>query len=479
MVFNSLTFFLFLPAVWLVFYVCPDRWRWLVLLVASYGFYAALGIPYLLAVLAGVTLATYYFGQLVYKQKEESRRRKIFWVGVGVNLALLVGLKYLPFLTENSNAVLGLFHSGMAFTVPQLLVAIGVSYFIFQAISYLSDIHLEIIEPEPQFGHFALYMAFFPKLLQGPIERAGDLLPQLKKPYTFDYDNMRSGMLLFAWGLFQKVVIADRLALYVDPVYGDVHAYTGLPLLLATYFYAFQIYFDFAGYTNMALGVGRLFNLRLTQNFNGPYLATSVADFWRRWHITFSRWILDYIFKPLQMNWRHGKNYGTAGALLVTFLACGIWHGASWTFIVWGALHGLYMAVAVFWRPYQKRLHKMLKVDKTWVLRVWQTVVTFHLVCLAWVFFRAQSLSDAWYVAGNLFGELGGLKAFLFRLGAIELATLLGGLLLMVFVGIAQSRKWALSTFPIWVRWPVYVGLVQLLLLLGTDSQRAFLYFQF
>lgn len=463
MPFNSLHYFLFLPAVWLIFYWSPDRWRWLVLLAASLGFYAAIKAPYLLAVLVGVTLLSWWCGQALAVALEGRRRSLLFWGGLGGNVAILAVLKAVPVLQGE----------------PSLWVSIGVSYFVFQAISYLADINLELIEPERHFGHLLLSLAFFPKLLQGPIERSGELLPQLKQPYVFDYDNMRSGLLLFAWGLFKKVVIADRLALYVNAVYGDVHAYSGLPLLLATYFYALQIYFDFSGYTDMALGTARLFNIRLTQNFNSPYLATSIADFWRRWHISFSRWILDYIFKPLQMQWRNGKDFGTAAALLVTFLACGVWHGISWGFVVWGALHGLYIAGEVFWRPYQKRLHRLLKVENTTMLRVWQSLATFHLVCLAWVFFRAETLADAYFVVTNLFAEVGRIKGLLFKFGSTELAALAGGMTVVLAVRWLQSSGREAREYPTWLRWAGYVALAELLMLLNVDSQRSFIYFQF
>lgn len=394
MFFNSFEYLLFLPVVWLVHLLLGQRLRWLFLLAASLVFYASLKIPYLLGVIVLVTVATYGFGRWIHTAKLPAAKRRLLWGGIAANVLILVAMKYVPFLAENLAALLSLFGSPTQLPHIQLLVAVGVSYYVFQAISYLCDIYLEIAEPEQHFGYFALYLAFFPKLLQGPIERAGDLLPQLKAKYAFDYENMRFGLLLFTWGLFKKVVLADRLGLYVDAVYADVAVYHGLPLLAATYAYAFQIYFDFSGYTDMALGTARLFNIRLTDNFNRPYLATSVADFWRRWHITFSRWILDYIFKPLQMSWRNGKEWGTAAALVVTFLVSGLWHGANWGFIVWGLLHGSYMACSVFWRPYQKKLHKTLKLDKTRWLKIWQVLATFHLVCFAWVFFRLDSLAE-------------------------------------------------------------------------------------
>jgi D-alanyl-lipoteichoic acid acyltransferase DltB (MBOAT superfamily) len=402
-----------------VFYFVGERARWGVLLAASLLFYAALYVPFLLVVLILVAITTYGFGIWLNQADTPKAKRTLLWGGIGVNLLILVVMKYLPFLSENLKALLALLSFDTQIQPVKIFVAIGVSYYIFQAISYLVDIYLEIEKPERHFGYFALYLAFFPKLLQGPIERAGDLIPQLKAKYEFNYDNVRLGMLLFALGLFKKVVVADRLGLYVDGVYCDVHAFSGLSLLLATYAYAFQIYMDFSGYTDMALGSARLFNINLTQNFNTPYLATSVIDFWRRWHISFSRWILDYIFKPLQMQWRNWKNFGTAGALIATFLVSGIWHGASWRFVIWGGLHGLYMALSVFYNPYKKKLHDALGIEKTRFLKSWQVFVTFNLVNLAWVFFRANSLTDALYVLKNIvninksyemFAEMGAVK---------------------------------------------------------------------
>ncbi len=399
MYFNSFSYFLFLPVVYLAFYFTTDRWRWLVLLTASYGFYAFLKAPYLLAVLFMATSISYACGLRIAAEQDEAGRRFWLWIGSFSSALMLVLLKYFPFFESRANSIFGL-----SSTLSTTIVAVGVSYFTFQAISYLADIYLETEGPERHFGRYALYMAFFPKLLQGPIERAGDLLPQLKQPYRFNYDAMRSGILLFIWGLFKKVAVADRLALYADQVYNNVHDYSGLSLILGTYAYALQIYFDFSAYTDMARGTGRMFGINLTENFNSPYLATSIADFWRRWHITFSRWILDYIFKPLQMRWRNLGQAGTALALIITFLVSGIWHGATWGFVIWGLLHGVYLAASTYYRPYQKRLYKWIGIEKSRWLKWWQVFITFNLVSFAWVFFRANSLNDAWYVAKNLLG---------------------------------------------------------------------------
>jgi D-alanyl-lipoteichoic acid acyltransferase DltB (MBOAT superfamily) len=398
MTFTSLQFYAFLPIVYLVFYFTADRWRWLVLLVASYGFYASFKAPYLLAVLLMVTWISYACGLRIASYQDETSRKKWLQIGVVACVAILALLKYIPFLETQTNNLFGLSSS-----FSKTIISIGVSYFAFQAISYLADIYLEIEEPEKHFGRYALYMAFFPKLLQGPIERAGDLLPQLNQPYKFDYDAMRSGMLLFTWGLFKKVVVADRFALYADQVFNNVHSYTGLPLIIGTYAYAFQIFFDFSAYTDMARGVGRMFGINLTENFNSPYLSTSIADFWRRWHISFSRWILDYIFKPLQLGWRHWGQAGTALALIITFIISGIWHGASWGFVIWGVLHGIYLAASIYYKPFQKRLHKMIGTEKSRLLKWWQIIVTFNLVSFAWIFFRAPTVNDAIYVVNNFY----------------------------------------------------------------------------
>jgi D-alanyl-lipoteichoic acid acyltransferase DltB (MBOAT superfamily) len=483
MPFNSLKYFLFLPIVYLVFYFVSERARWSVLLAASLLFYAALKVPYLLVVLILVAITTYSFGIWIDQADTPKAKRALLWGGIGTNLLILVVMKYLPFLSENLNKFSKMLSLDAQIQPVKAFVYIGVSYYVFQAISYLVDIYLEFEKPERHFGYFALYLAFFPKLLQGPIERAGDLIPQIKTRYEFNYDNIRFGMLLFTWGLFKKVVIADRLVLYVDAVYNDVHAFRGLPLLLATYAYAFQIYMDFSGYTDMALGSARLFNINLTQNFNSPYLATSVIDFWRRWHISFSRWILDYIFKPLQIHWRSWKNFGIAAALIATFLVSGIWHGASWGFVIWGGLHGLYMAWSVFYKPFQKKLHYASGIENTRLLKVWQIFVTFNLVNFAWVFFRANNLGDALYVISNLFYGYKGLSSdFLFSQGKAELTFLLLSCIIYLTIRTSLNSKHIIPNIikKPFLRWSFYyLWIMYLILFHVTKSQTKFLYLAF
>lgn len=482
MPFNSLKYFLFLPIVYLIFYSVRERARWIVLLAASLLFYAALNVPYLLVVLVLVAMTTYSFGIWLDQAESTKAKRAMLWGGIAANVVILVVMKYLPFLTENLRALSTLLSLDAQIQPVKAFVAIGVSYYVFQAISYLIDIYLEIEKPERHFGYFALYLAFFPKLLQGPIERSGDLLPQLKIKYEFNCDNMRFGMLLFTWGLFKKIVVADSLGLYVDAIYNNASAFTGLPLLLGTYGYAFQIYLDFSGYTDMALGSARIFNINLTQNFNSPYLATSVADFWRRWHITFSRWILDYIFKPLQMQWRNWKNWGTAVALVVAFLISGLWHGANWGFVIWGGLHGLYMACSVFYKPYQKKLHKALGIDKTRALKVWQVFVTFNLVSFAWIFFRASNLTDALYIISKMliFVE-GQWTDLVLSQGRLQFSLLLIKLFIYIVMSsclLSKKAKMAFNTNT-YVRWISYYALVMAIACFYQQASNEFLYFKF
>jgi len=480
MVFNSLSYFFFLPIVFLIYLVVSDRYRWLVLLLSSYVFYGFLLKPILLIALSAVIMLTFLIGRLIDQSADRSVRRMFLWIGVIVNLALLIYFKYLPFLTQNLNLILKSFSMGIAIDVPSSLVSIGLSFYIFQAISYLADIYFRMIKPEQHFGYFALYLAFFSKLLQGPIERGGDLLPQLKAKYEFNYDNMRSGMLLFAWGLFKKVVVADRIGLFVDPVYNDVHSFAGLPLLLATYAYAFQIFMDFSGYTDMALGSACLFNVKLTNNFNSPYLATSITDFWRRWHISLSRWILDYVFDPLQMQFRKWGKLGTTSALMVTFMTCGIWHGASWNYVIWGCIHGVYLVSAFTYKPYQKKWHKALHMNKSMWYKAWQIYITFNLVCFAFVFFRSTNLSDAIYCISHLLFATSGMDILLNE-QLINLVILIVAFAAMVFVTMASH---SMNIMKVWngfalCRWTAYVILLTVLLLFYCDASKTFIYLRF
>lgn len=484
----------FLPGLFLLYHLTRGRIGWPALLVASYGFYAGAGASYLLAVLAGVTVVTYCCGLWLIATPDGTRKRVIFACGIAANVLTLIGMKYLKFLWESLAALSPLVPAVRQLPEPPLLVSVGISFFVFQAVGYLVDLYLELEEPERHFGYFALSLAFFPKLLQGPIEQCGPLAQQFREPYRFDYQAVRFGLLLFLWGAFKKMVIADRLALFVDAAYANPQGYPGTTLAYATILYAFQLYLDFSGYTDMALGAARLFNIRLSPNFDSPYLATSVGDFWRRWHMTFSRWILGNIFKPLQMRWRNWGNTGTMSALLVTFLVSGIWHGAAWGFVVWGLIHGVYMSCSILWKPYQKNIYRRFRVEKSPALKVWQRGVTFLLICFAWIFFRADSLGNGWYIATHLFSppdiasrSWGEFVANNFLVGqSIWDFYLVVGLLIAMGAIAYLCRKRGSSNFPdvvegisVWQRWATYYLLTLGIIFGGMFDNGTFIYFQF
>ncbi len=491
---NSLDYALFLIAVFFLFWLLRGRWRAVLLLAASLVFYGALREPALLLALGWVAIATYFTGLRIEASSSPRARLTWLWAGILFDLLGLFYFKYIPFLFGNINALLRALSMGGRLPALETAAALGVSFFSFQAISYLADIYLEMISAEKRPVRFALYLAFFPKLLQGPIERGEDLLPQLEFSSPFDAENIRRGLLLIGWGLFKKAVIADRIAIFVNAVYGNPSAYSGVPLILATYLYAAQLYCDFSGYTDMAIGSARLFGVRLSPNFRSPYWAASVADFWRRWHISFSRWLLDYLFKPLQMSFRGYRSAASPIALLVTFIICGIWHGASWTFIAWGLLHGIYMAFSIVSKNLRAKSIKALGLGQfPGFHRALQVAITFNLVCIGWVFFRANSMADAYYILSH---ALSGLKEALGQLYSPEWIArnvYLGqppGDFWIVCIALAiwavaakrmEKKDWFALVFsqPVWLRWLIYYALVFSILILGQFGEVAFLYFRF
>jgi D-alanyl-lipoteichoic acid acyltransferase DltB (MBOAT superfamily) len=483
--FDSLQYILFVPAVLAAYQLMPPRWRWAVLLSASIAFYAALRAPLLVVAWALVVLTSYWLGLRIFHESNGLRRRRYLWAGVAAQVVILGGIKYLRPLFR-------LIVPGFETPTGSLdwFSTLGISYYTLQAVSYLVDVYLGTAEPERHFGRFALYLGFFPKMLQGPIERAGDLLPQLRSLGSFNYANVRSGVLLFCWGLFKKVAVANRLAPFVTAVYYDPHGYSGLSLIAATYMYALQILADFSGYTDMALGVARMFNIRLTENFKSPYFATSIADFWRRWHISFSRWILDYIFKPLQIEWRNARKVGVVGALMVTFLFSGLWHGVALTFLAWGLLHGVYLASSVLLKPWREAVCRKIGLANHSYRRVFQGIVTFQLVAFAWIFFRARSIADGWYIATHLFGGAatrisyatavrGGLMGAILNGGSARDFAMLGAAMTVWLLGSSFRKTVRLQEQPIWFRWSTYYALILALVFLSAHDDVGFVYFQF
>ena len=394
MSFNSFQFLIFFAVVVAFYFSIPQRFRWILLLGASYYFYMCWNTRYVVLIVVS-TLSAYHSGIQMGKTKLRSKRRRYLLLSLLINLGLLFSFKYFNFFNDSFRSVFQ--HYNILYTIPALevLLPVGISFYTFQVLSYSIDMYRGDGEPEKHLGIFALYVAFFPQLVAGPIERSTHLLPQFHKDKVFDYKRVTDGLKLMLWGFFKKVVIADRLALVVDRVYSEPTRYTGLPLVIATYFFAFQIYCDFSGYSDIAIGGAQVMGYDLMSNFRRPYFSRSVSEFWRRWHISLSSWFRDYLYIPLGGS-RVGKPRLGLN-LLVTFLVSGLWHGANWTFVIWGALHGSYLVLSTWTASLRGEISTILYLNKFPKVReLVRVMVTFHLVLFAWIFFRADSISDAY-----------------------------------------------------------------------------------
>lgn len=406
---------------------------------------------------------------------------------LAANLGILFLFKYYNFFAENLASLTGSVLPAFSFALP-----VGISFYTFQALGYTIDVYRGDVSAERNPLRYALFVSFFPQLVAGPIERTQNLLPQLKKPVRFDYDAMRGGLLLMGWGFFQKIVVADRLSIFVSAVYEDAAHMDGALLAAATVLFAVQIYCDFAGYSNIACGAAQVLGIRLMKNFDHPYFSRSLGEFWSRWHISLSGWLEDYIFVPLVYSGRRRGMARTACCLLATFLISGLWHGANWTFVVWGLLHALYRIVGTASRKLRARLYQRLKlpVKSRWFACA-QMVCTFLLVDITYIFFRAQSIEQALLICRKILSETHWSALFseqFFGLGmdGVEWAVAAIAILLLWAVD-AFSRRTDLrrrilsSRMP--VRWTVYIAMLLVLALFGVYGAgydpAPFVYFQF
>lgn len=399
MLFNSIEFIVFFIIIFALSLLIRGRLRWVLLLVASYYFYMSWRAEYILLILFS-TVVDYIVSRLIAQTDKINKKRFLLAISLSINLGLLFYFKYLMFVAESSNTLLSLIGVDGRIQIPALILPVGISFYTFQTLSYTIDVYRGKIKPEQNPIVFALFVSFFPQLVAGPIERSGDLLPQLRvfsQKYLLNADEISDGLRLITWGMFKKLVIADRLALYVNPIYNDPTSYRGMSLILATAFFAFQIYCDFSAYSDIAIGVAKILGIKLSQNFNAPYLAHSIPDFWRRWHISLSTWFRDYLYIPLGGNrvsgWRWHLN------IITVFTVSGLWHGANWTFVIWGSLHGIMHLVS----HYLSQIKNPLDPKLNWIFVPLQMALTFICVCFAWIFFRANSFGDAMIIIQNIF----------------------------------------------------------------------------
>ncbi len=388
MLFNSWQYAVFLPVVLVLYWTLPQKRRWMMLLCASYIFYMSWSAK-LMALILTTTVTSYAAALLIAHEKTQSRKKLWLRLGVGISLAMLFVFKYLNFTAQLFAGILSFFHIPSFAPEFNLLLPVGISFYTFQTLSYVIDVYRGALPAEKHFGIYALYVSFFPQLVAGPIERAVNLLPQFHEEHKPDAAEWAHGLRLIAWGLFKKVAIADFIGVYVDRAYNDINACAPMAYVIATVLFAVQIYCDFSGYSDIAIGSAKLMGFRLMENFNSPYFARSVKEFWRRWHISLSTWFSDYVYIPLggsRVNMtRHLAN------LVITFLLSGLWHGAKMTFVMWGLCHGLLLCIDVFLLP---KREKWLK-NAPRIKAVMETAVTLTVVILLWIPFRANSISDA------------------------------------------------------------------------------------
>jgi alginate O-acetyltransferase complex protein AlgI len=465
-------FALFVP----VYFVLPHRFRWALLLVASYFFYAY-GSGLLVGLILFTTLVDYSAARAMGATSDGRRRKMFLTASLGVNLGTLFIFKYFNFFNQSFAAVAGALNVSYPIGSLSLLLPIGISFYTFQSMAYTIDVYRGVVAPEKHLGIFATFVAFFPQLVAGPIERAKHMLPQFRLHTRFDADRAVAGLRLILWGAFKKIVIADRVAIYVNAVYNDVGRYSGFPLIAATVFFAVQIYCDFSGYSDIAIGAAKVIGFDLSLNFRQPYLSKSPREFWTRWHISLSSWFRDNLYIPLGGSRVPFPRYLLN--LMMVFVVSGLWHGASWTFVIWGALHGLYLVVEATLSRRETRFRLPAIV---------QIAITFALVTFAWIFFRANTLPDALYIVTHLFafnaspltdpfagGLLGNRAEFALSVGLIVLLMGIDGLI----ARFGFERLFSAS--PRVLRWAIYYTAGAAVIFSGWYGVGAphFIYFRF
>lgn len=468
MAFNSFQFWFLFPFIFVLYWAIPAKWniwRKVWLLEVSYLLYMNWK-PSFAIILLGVTLITYWGGILF----DGGKKKRLIWPITLLGILPLLVFKYYNFLNDSISA--GFASVGLEFTLPGLnwAIPVGISFFTFQAVGYMLDVYHGRVKAEKNLLDYLLFVSFFPQVMSGPISKADELLPQIKAAHKFDYEQGKQGLKYLLWGMFIKLVIADRLGLFVDTVYANYIHYSGSTCFIASIFYTLQIYCDFAGYSLMAIGLARTLGFNLINNFRRPYLAVSITDFWRRWHISLTRWLTQQVYIPLGGS--RCSKARTYWNIFVTFLVSGIWHGANWTFIVWGVMHGIFQIIekALGWQKYE---------GKNWCVKGIRIIVTLMLVNLAWVFFRMPNISDAYTMITRMITDVG--VPDLSDMGNTGLIAAVISITILLFKDLRDEffyRRLSFLNTPI-ARWTVYVLLFSMIISLGVLDGGQFIYGQF
>jgi alginate O-acetyltransferase complex protein AlgI len=477
MVFTSLNFLIFFPLLVLVFYLTPLKLRWITLVVASFFFYVNIK-PVFTLLLTGIIGSTYLFTRLIGNTRSSSLQTLYLVTNI---ILVLLPLFFFKYFSVANNAMIHLLENwNLRWPLPEIkyMLPIGISYYTFMAIGYTIDVYNEELDAERNIGLVALFISFFPLILSGPIERAKNMLPQFRNFRPLNYENVTKGLKLMVWGYFMKLVVADRIGIYVDVVYGDISGQNGSSLLIASILYPFQVYADLGGYSLIAIGTAKVMGLNVMQNFNRPFFATSMAEFWRRWHISLISWLTDYVYTPLSFRFRNYKVWGIVIALMLTFLISGIWHGAALTFVIWGLLQGTFLSIEALTMKKRTKVEKKFNLNNKKLYILAGIIMVFIMFAISQVFARSENIHEALIV----------FKKVLFSKGPlyIDWTTLSFSLvgLLIVFIKDYKDenniKSYLLLPSNKFTRKLSYVILIYIILLMGVfDSTESFIYFKF
>jgi alginate O-acetyltransferase complex protein AlgI len=488
---TSFIFLCFFALVFVIYSLLPQKIRWIWLLTTSYLFCISVDVKFGL-ILFLATLVSYLCGQLIGKSENRNVKKTYLFVGIIINAGLLFLFKYLNFFIGSLSSFLGLVGIHWNLGSVSLFLPLGISFYTFQTISYLIDIYNGVISPERNLGKYALYVAFFPKLLAGPIERGANLIPQIYHPHPFEYQRFVDGLVRIAWGFFKKLIIADRLAVIVNTVFKAPNDFYAPTLALAVLSFSFQVYIDFSAYCDIAIGTAKLLGIDLVENFNAPYFAETVTAFWRRWHISLTSWLRDYIFTPLNFasRRRRSKIYLYFNIMIV-FLVSGIWHGANWTFVIWGLLHGLYQVIEAATQKFRDAAAKRFEINRqSFGHKFGKVILTFGLVTFAWIFFRANSVPDALHIIKSILTANGitfdgGWDFSILGLSTVNLwIAFFSSAIFFIFecVNMKHDLFKELNNQPIAFRWLVYLALIFSVIIfgfIGVYKPESFIYAQF
>ena len=476
MLFTSITYFLFLALSVIVYYLIPVKYRQLFLIAISMWFYMYVNVSYIFIILF-IIIINYCLGILIQRANNKQRKKAFFYLSLFISLSVLIFFKYWNFLMLNLFEFFGWFHLNNSVSLPFLDIAlpIGLSYYIFQTIGYITDIKRGTVAAETNFYRFTLFTIYFPKLLVGPIERANHFLPQLKRNHFFDKENITEGAKRIAWGLFKKLVVADRIAIYHAKVISTSDHQSGGTIFLACILYTFQVYADFSGYTDIALGTARMFGFDLMENFKRPLLAKNVSDFWRRWHISLSSWVNDYIFNPVALKHRYWGEWGLFYALFISFVVIGIWHGAAWTYVFFGVLQAIALIYETATRRARKKISKKINFQAYNVISI---LLTFLFVTFSLIIFQSRTIGEAFDIIYKMFTNSG--ELYLYPSIGIFMIT---GCAIMMIYDLQEEYKivpFSLLSNKSWlVQQVAYALLLIYILMAGVFDGGQFIYFAF